>query len=156
MRTLFIIAFLLGLAGCKKGKDDCTPASDSYVFYKDKTIAPQQGDVVLVDGPKTVFKYKHSYEVCPGVIGGYLSRSIYLEIPASVQTSFQISDSTGFANAHTVFFTDAPISSFFGTVPIAQGFLKGTRMGPGYWHLEGHLVLNNETVNINAHFREAE
>jgi hypothetical protein len=153
MRTFYILGIIL-FTGCAK-KDDCTPSSQSFTFQLNKAIDTSGNEVKAIDGSFHVFKFQYNYEQCEGIVGAPVSREIYFEVPATVQSSFSYAEES-FQQVNAVVYLKAPINPSLRIKQIVSGVIHGTQINPTKWHITASVNSGSETINFDEDFIKAD
>src|SRR5690348_11335550 len=150
MRIASVCLLFLILFGCeKKNENDCTPSSEKFIYQENKSIDTTGFDVNIVNGTSTVFEYRFIFQHCPGELGASVSQSVFFRLPdESIQTNFQLNDSTALAGAGAVYFLNGPIDPRLRTRNISDGSIQATKKSASVWHLKGWVKTGSQTINF--------
>jgi hypothetical protein len=154
MRHAFYILCSILITGCAK-QNNCTPSSQSFTFQLNKSIDTSAKEVKTIDGSSRVFKFGYNYEHCEGVIGARVSREIYFELPATVQSNFSYADES-LPQANAVIYLIAPIDPSLRIKKIVSGSIQGVQITPTKWHITASIDSGTEIINFEEDFISAE
>jgi hypothetical protein len=150
----FILVALLWTA-CTKKTLVCTPPADVFSWQANKTIDTSAHGVTVVTGTNTVFKFTHIYEHCPEAVGAYEDKSLYFEIPSSVQTSFIYNGVDELSVIKALTYLNAPINPALRTNRLTNGFIQGTKTSTTIWHVKVVATgTSGENLNFEADFSQ--
>ena len=154
MRNAFYILCSIVITGCAK-QNNCSPSSQSFTFQLNKSIDTSGNEVKTLDGSSRVFKFQYNYEHCEGAIGAAVSREIYFEIPATVQSNFSYADES-LPQANAVIYLIAPIDPSLRIKKIVSGSIQGAQINSTKWHITASIDSGTEIINFEEDFIRAE